>query len=249
MDVFPASLTVVHSAGLADALDSKTTDRLKAIESEMRERVEVGQVLRAHSQEAFDKVANNAIEVAADYYVEAGILIWRALDHDYTKLLQLSRISSLAIESQLFEHAELFEKTALFQAIAALRTFGHVGELLVQSQESLEPQERTPPVLYLNSAVFTSFIAYCLLAYAAGRVKRARKVNLMALAEAIFSVAKQTYQSALKEGVFRGSTETQTEFWSPEWQLGEVEADLDIQGGALKRFHSAEDLVEDLKSS
>ena len=248
-DVFPASLTVVHSAGLADALDSETTSHLKAIESEMREHIDIGLVLRARNQAAFYVAAKDAAEVVAGYHVVAGILIWRALKHDYSKLLQLSKESSAAIESLLLKHATLFEKTTLIRALGGLRTFGHVGELLVRNEETLEPQDRTPPFQYLKFAVLTSFVASCLIAHATGQVKRAREVNLAALGDAIFDVAQQAYESALEQGLFEGSSKAQIGYWNPEWQLGEVEADLDIQGGALKRFRSADELIKDMQNS
>lgn len=37
-------------------------------------------------------------------------------------------------------------------------------------------------------------------------------------------------------------------FWTEEWQKGEREAQADIEAGRVKRFNSAEELMEDLLS-
>ena len=36
-------------------------------------------------------------------------------------------------------------------------------------------------------------------------------------------------------------------FWTPEWQAGEREADLEIKAGLGKTYESADDLIADLK--
>jgi len=36
-------------------------------------------------------------------------------------------------------------------------------------------------------------------------------------------------------------------FWTPEWQAGERQADLEIKAGLGKTYESADDLIADLK--
>jgi len=146
VEAFPTSLSIVYLAGLEEHLDSETLARLKENEDKLRVHVNFGPILRARTLNGLEAALIRAFKAAAEYYVESGILIWRALNHDYTKLLRLSRISCDAIDHFFFEHARLFDRNSFIKAVAGIRILGKVGEWITLSETGKGPTERRPPI-------------------------------------------------------------------------------------------------------
>ena len=80
---------------------------------------------------------------------------------------------------------------------------------------------------YLSRIALVTFLAWCLAAYLTGQAKRATKENIDSISEALKELTEEILAQALKERLPLLLGETQKWFWTVEWQVGEVEADLD----------------------
>lgn len=244
LEAFPVSLSVVRLAGLEDHLDKETTAKLRDIEDQLLKEVRLAPMLRARTEDDLRRAFSHGFDVAVHYYVQSGIIIWRALNHDYTKLLRLSEVSSEAVEQQFFRYSELLDRDTLIKAVAGLRVLRKVGEGIILVEKEPPPDRQALPVDYLSQIVVATFITWCFLSYLQEPIRQARRANLRLLAEGILSVANDAYREARQRKLY--ATETEATYWSPAWQEGEAEADLDIHHGAVKSFSSVEELLEDL---
>lgn len=245
VEAFPTSLSVVRLAGIEDHLDAQTIARLQQIENRLLNEVPVTPILTARSERSLERAFLRAYQVAVEYYVESGILIWRSLNHDYTKLLRLSQASGKVVEKLLFEHARRLERATFIRAVAGMRVLARVGDMVILAEEETALESRKAPIDYLSQMTLATFVTWCLLKYIQGETKTARRLNLRALAELLLSVGNEAYQYALQANLY--ANETERTYWSPAWQQGEVEADLDRHLGAVKSFTSVDELIRDLR--
>lgn len=243
VEAFPASLSVVRLAGLENHLDQETAARLRGIERDLSAAVNFNPILLARSPQDFEQAVGKAISLALDYYEEAGAIIWRGLGHDYQKLVRLARVSREAIEDELFKNYKRLKRDTVVKTVAAMRTLGKVGEWITKAEERKELRQRSPPFDYLMLVIGATFITQCLLSYATGEAKRAKRSSLTELAMELGRLAVSAYQEALKEQLPTGTEQEQQWYWSPSWQEGEAAADLDRYLGDVRRFPSAESLV------
>jgi hypothetical protein len=242
-EIFPASLSMVSLAGLRSYLSSDTVNRLQQIEAELNQRVQIAPILQAVTKDDWEAAFGNGFEVALDYYVESGALIWRSLGHDYKGLLSLTKASCEEIESSFFSNAKKLRHDLFVKVIASVRVLGEVGNRITLDEEKALPEKQQPPIDYLAQVVVSTFILSCLLPYVLQNIKKAERVSLNMLAEELFSCAQKVYQVALKRRLFN---DAEAGFWDPEWQKGEVEADLDKHSGDVKSFDSVENLLSHL---
>ena len=244
MQIFPASLSMVHMAGLENHLTGEAVTRLREIEDNLCNDVQFAPILRATTEGHLEAALPKAYELAIEYYVEAGIVIWRALGHDYKKLLSLTEASTQLVERIFFDHVKRLDRDVFATAVASLRVLREVGNRIALEEEKTLPEEQVPPLQYLAQVINSTFLLSCLLAYLQGEVKYIRRANLKILSDELFSGAEKVYQEALQRKILR--TDAEISFWDPNWQKGEVEADLDKQIGHVKSFDSVKDLLGDL---
>lgn len=247
VEAFPTSLPIAGLPGLGEHLSDETIARLRDIERRLRAEVRIEPILRARTERGLEKAFTTAWERGIEYYIESGILIWRALGHDYTKLLQLSRVSGKAVDHLFFQNARRLERDTFIKAVAGVRVLGQVGEAIIQAEGKTAPDRQTMPVPYLSQVTLATFVTWCFLAYLQGDSSKARRANLRALAELILEISNETYKDAVQRSLY--PTDAERSYWSPAWQEGEVEADLDVRLGAVKSFGSVEDLLRDLRGS
>jgi hypothetical protein len=245
VEAFPTSLSVIHLTGIDGDLGKEVTGRLREIEQLLHSEIDVGLILRAQTDASMEDAFTQAYRTAVPYYVESGILVWRALNHDYAQLLRLSQRSSLAIDDFFFEHARKLERDTLVTAVAGLRVLSRVGEWVVLSEKEIHTD--APPLDYLDRVVLATFLTWCLLAHMTGQVVRARKANLKAVAETIMAVGAAAYQDALRSELYKSAEESQPWFWNPAWQIGEAEADRDNRLGDVKSSETVDELIRDLQ--
>ncbi|MBI2872748.1 MAG: hypothetical protein HYY00_06125 [Chloroflexi bacterium] len=243
---FPST---VRAAGLAPWLESKTVKELQKIEEEMRAEIPFGPVLRARTDRGLERGLMRAMDVAISYYIQSGVILWRALKHDYSRLREISRASCRSIEEAFFQHANRLDRETFVNIVAAVRVWSKVSEWVITAEEKKEINERTPPLDFLNYVVEATFLTACLLEYVTGKIRGARQYNLKLLADLLCQRAETKYEQAVESKWYAIAGETQHWFWSPAWQEGEVEADLDRHLGNVKRFDSAEDLIYSLRTS
>jgi hypothetical protein len=236
---------MIHAAGLGEFLSDETIQKLKHIENDLKENVDVTNILQAENDEKLVSKFREALTSAAGYYIQSGIAVWKDLGLDYTKLINLTRVSCQLIEEEFFNNRKRLSRPSFINTISSIRVFREVGKLITEEQEDLPPGE--PPLAYLEEAITSTFILWCLLSYIRGNTKGVRKNNVKELARALFSSSQQAYREATERGLFK--TEAIAAFWSPDWQKGEVEADLDERDGEVKSFSSVEELIEDLRSA
>jgi hypothetical protein len=246
VEAFPTSLSVVYAAKLDKYLDSETVLKLQQIEDRLNEHVDFGPILRARTNRGLEKSLIRASKAVAEYYVESGVLIWRALDHDYGKLLRLSQASCSVIDELFFQNARRLERETFINAVAGIRIFEKVGEWVITSYEASDEPEQPPPMDYLNHVMIATFFTSCLLAYVSGEVSSARRENIRKLAEAVFDLARESYEGALNVALPEKLGAVNAYYWSPDWQQEEVEAELDKRLGYVKSFASVENLLRDL---
>ncbi len=245
IEAFPTSLSILNLNGLERELDEDTIKRLKTLEGQLRHDAPIQKALNARSNDTFQNALAESFQVATGYYVESGVLVWRALEYNYDRLLRLSRKSSAALEKTFFQFVERLEAETFMQTVAGLRVLAKVAQWVVLAEKGRN--EGVPPAEYLGRIVAATFYTWCILAYLNGDVKRARKENVEAIARAIMVCAEGVYEDALNDSLPRLAGESQEWYWSPAWQLGEVEADLDIRMNRVESFDSVEDLLEDLQ--
>jgi hypothetical protein len=245
VEAFPTNLSVIHLAGLDGNLDDQTTARLHELEKQLRASVDVAPILRMRTQRTFEEAFKREYRKAVSYYIESGILVWRALDYDYSRLLGLSQTSCATIDSLFFTHARKLERETFISSVTSLRALAKVGEWVILSEESDEIS--MPPLDYLDKAVLATFLTWCILAYLTEEVRNARRDNLKALSDSLLAIGDSAYQEAIKAGIHIRAKESHHWYWSPSWQEGEVEADLDKHVGDLETFASVEELVQDLR--
>lgn len=234
--------SIVRLVSLQAYLPDDTAARLGAIEIELRQKMPVASIL-AGTQAEIEAALKTACEVAFDYYIEAGVLIWRGIGHDYGRLLELSRASSEALDHVFFEHYKAFQRDTFISAVAGLRALTNIGErtILWASRENM------PPLEYLTTVLYVALLTTVVTSYLEGEVPTARPLNLRIIASSFMYLAKNAYKDAVKKGLFAGATETERMFWSPCWQKGEVEADLDKHVGNVRHLTSVESLLRDLR--
>ncbi len=245
IDVFPVSLSMIHAAGLGEYLSDQTVQKLRHIEGDLQQNVQVSGVLQAPSEQEMVSRFDDALTLATTYYVQSGIAIWQDLKLDYTKLMNLTRVSCGLIEDQLFRNRRKLGRSSLVVTVAGVRVLREVGRLHTEAQEHAPPGN--PPLGYLAYAVYSTFALWCLLVYLQENIENVRRSNVTKLVEFLFLVAKEAYRDALEQGLFE--SEARAEFWSPDWQKGEVEADLDERDRRVKTFNSVKELIKDLHSS
>ena len=248
IEAFPTSLSSIELAGLDQQLDQATKAKLRQLEDELRERVQLAPVLRARTKTSLNQAVEKAFKATAGYYMESAIIIWRALGHDYEKLTQLAERSSAELESFFFRKGELLKREDLVNALAGLRVLSKVGLRTILKERGQSPEARVPPLDYLNLVMGATFITACLLAYLKGEVPKARRGNLRELAQTLLGLSGEAYQQAVQTGLFDIPPPETVWFWSPDWQVGEVEAELDRRKGEVARFASAEELLADLRN-
>ena len=242
---FPAVITSAASGELgADAIA-----RLTEIERALADRVPAGPVLQAPSRKELERQLFNGFDTATDYYIESGIVVWRAVGHDYQKLLGLSANSGELVEREFFDRADAFSAPTFIKAVAAMRVVRRVGQWLLSAEPGGAYTEMASPRDLLESFMAATFIATLLLAQVRGTVSGARPGNLKALAAHLMDAAADVYRGAVDGGCPQAAHEENPWYWSPDWQEGEVEADLDRRRGRVRRFSSAEHLIGSLKGS
>lgn len=246
IEAFPAGFSAIHLAGLDYSLNDKTLAELRVIEWKLRNEVDIALILRARTQRGMEQAIIRAFKIASEYYIESGMIIWRALNDDYSRLLQLSRVSMEAVEKEFFRHSERLEREIFIKVVAGIRVFGKVGEWVILDEGGKELAKREPPMDYLMKAVIVTFLTSCFLTLTKGDIKGVRASNLTLLAQELVDIVSDVYQVAVQRRLHESAGEEQYWYWSPHWQEGEVEADLDKNIGDVKRFASIEDLILDL---
>jgi hypothetical protein len=241
LEVFPASLSIIHLAGLEEQFSPDTIFRLKEIEDDLNKNAKIASILLAPTKDDLDVALEKAYEVAIDYYVESGIIIWRSPGHDYTKLLNLAQVSCQIIENMFFKKVKRLELSTFTRSVAGLRVLREVGRRVTLSEEQTSLEKQAPPLKYLTRVILSTFILSCLLAYVQHQVKKVQPANLEILSDELFSITKETYEEALDHRLF--VSEAEIIFWNPEWQQGEVEVDLDKLSGGIKAFNNINDLI------
>ncbi len=244
IEAFPTSLFIVHLAGLEHHLNEETIAELQETERRLQDAVPIAPILGARTQKGFERAFIHAYEQAMAYYVTSGITIWRSLNHDYRKLLKLSQVSCKLIEGLFFQHVGRLERQTFIKSVVGLRVLRNIGERIILAEEKTPPDKQAPPLSYLDQVAYATFVLWCLLSHLQGSVKKARRDILRMLADELFSAASKAYDEALKRHLYE--RETERNYWSPIWQEGEVEADLDKHLGDMKSFNSVEDLLKDL---
>jgi hypothetical protein len=231
-------------AGLAKYLSEEAVVKLEEIEHNFSNNIEIAPILQAPNEDDLKTALNRGYGVAIEYYVEAGIIIWRALEHDYLKLLSLTETSTELIEKTFFIHVKRLDPDVFTMVVAALRVLREVGNRITREQEKAPPEDQAPPMKYLVQVIFSTLLLSCFLAYLHGDVKKARRDNLKILADELFSGVVEVFHEAQERNLFRN--EADESFWNPNWQKGEVEADLDKQLGRVTTYDSVEDLLRAL---
>ncbi|MCI0440273.1 MAG: hypothetical protein L0177_14255, partial [Chloroflexi bacterium] len=151
IEAFPTSLAVLNLNGLEGELDEDTIERLKRLEGQLRRDAPIQKALNARNNDAFQNALAGSFRVAMGYYVESGVLVWRALGHDYDRLVRLSRKSSEALEKTFFQHTERLGDETFVQAVAGLRVLAKVAEWVVLAEKGRN--EGVPPPDYLGKIV------------------------------------------------------------------------------------------------
>jgi hypothetical protein len=249
MLTFPTSLYALKRAGVSEHLDDATLQHLKESEQELQRRLQISPILLARSEQRLSRAFQQAFRAAADYYVEASVLIWRALGHDHRKLLLLSQSTTRVIEEEFWRNRKKLTQRTFVKAVAAVRVLEKVGSWVIRADEVKAHEAQIPLLSFMGYLVFATFLTHCLLAYITGEFKRARPHNLELLAEGMLEVAAREFQEAAAQKLPETVGDDQAWYWSPSWQEREVEADLDIRIGHVKRFTSVQALVRDVKSS
>lgn len=244
---FPVSLSVIRLVGLESQLDSESIEKLRKTEEGLKRDVDIERILLARTSRELLQAFRSGFAMAAGYYIESGVIVWRALHHDYLKLLQLSNASSEAIDNEFFRNPKRLKKDTFVDAVAGTRVVGKVGEWVIKSEMGKAIAERVPPLDYLSNVVFVTFLTQCVLAQVTGEIEGARASNLRQLAKGLIDFARIAYNDAIQGRLHTSAQEEQHWYWSPDWQLGEVEADLDRCFKQTKHFESAEDLISDLR--
>jgi hypothetical protein len=242
-----------YPTGLAsevfEQLDERAANRLRQIEQELAEHAPTAPALRASSNEQLFSRAMDALMVAEDYYIESGTIIWRALDHDYQRLLNLSANSTEVVEREFLEHATHLKPLTFIDAVASLRVLAKVGEWVILSEKKKTDNKRELPVEFLLHFMMATFLTSCLLDHIRKTVRGAKPRNLRTLAKFLMEIACSAYRMALDQSLPQAVGEENHWYWSPNWQEGEAEADLDRLRGRIDRFGSAEHLIQSLKRS
>jgi hypothetical protein len=230
---------------LGEFLDDQALLRLREVQRELQVRVPLGSILLAESRQELDKTSVEGLKIAAEYYIEAGILIWRGLGHDYDRLLTLSSVSSSTLESELFDHATQIRRWVFVKTMASLRVVNKVGEWLILTEGRKRPEERCPPLEYFTWFLVGTFLLSCILAHARGQ--DARYSNIREIAIGLAAVARKAYRQAVHQQIYEGTDKETVWFWSPRWQEGEARADLDKSLGRTSAATSWEKLVRQLE--
>lgn len=244
MEAFPTGLSVLDLAGLNDELGQQATSQLRVLEDQFLENVNIEKFLRAKGDRAIRDSFLHSYETAFSYFVASATIVWRALNHDYERLLLLSAISSERLEHLFFENVKKLEHQTFINCVASLRVLAKVAEW-VTKKEKID-NKTTPPMDYLNKIALVTFLTWCMVAYITGQVTRARKANIMDISDLIREFAEEMYKDALRDHIPELVNETHEWYWSFEWQEGAVEAELDKRFGRVKRFDSAHALIHDL---
>lgn len=244
IEAFPTSLSALNIAGLQHELDKASTKRLRALEKNFQNDVHVEHALRARNVEAFQENLLQSYKIAIIYYVESSIVVWRALNHDYDRLLRLSRIASNTLEEAFFLNFDKLGREPFLECVSGLRVLAKVAEWVILAEKS--KNLNVPPIDYLSKISFVTFLTWTVLAYITGQVKRPIKANVEEVTKAIRHLADDIYRDAIDRGLPEMVGEEQEWFWSVEWQEGAIEAELDKQSADVKSFNSAEGLIRDL---
>lgn len=204
----------------------------------------VEHALRARKVEVFHEFLLQSYRRAIIYYVESSIVVWRALDHDYDRLLSLSQIASSTLEKAFFLNFDKLGRDTFLQSVTGLRVLAKVAEWVILAEKS--KNSSVPPIDYLSKISFVTFLTWAVLAYITGQVKRPIRANVEEITKAIRYLANEIYQDAIDKGLPEVVGEEQEWFWSVEWQEGAIEAELEKQSGDVESFRSAESLIRDL---
>ena len=128
IEAFPTSLSVLNLAGLDHDLDSENTFELRSLLDEFVRNVHVEKFLRARGNKAFDEGFAQSYRVVLDYYAESSAIICRGLNHDYYKLMRLSRVSGEKLERVFFDHVSKLKPQTFIASVARLRVLAKVAE-------------------------------------------------------------------------------------------------------------------------
>lgn len=244
IEAFPTSLSVLNIASLEHELDKTSTGRLRALEKDFLNDVHVEHALRARNVKAFQEYLLQSYRRAIIYYVESSIVVWRALNHDYDRLLRLSQIASSTLETAFFLNFEKLGRQPFLDTVSGLRVLARVAEWVILGEKS--KNAGVLPIDYLSKISLVTFLTWAVLAYITGQVKRPVKANVEEITGAIRFIADQIYRDAIAKGLPEMVGEEQEWFWNVEWQEGAIEAELEKRSGDVKSFSSAESLIRDL---
>ena len=244
IESFSTSLSFLILAGFDDELDSQITSALRSLEGEFVSSVRVEKFLRARGNKAIEEAFAQSYGVALGYYVESSAIIWRGLNHDYDKLLRLSRTSSERLERVFFDHANKLKPQTFIAVVTSLRVLAKVAEWVIIAEKDKSPSG--PPMDYLSKIALVTFLTWCLVAYITGQTTRARKDNIDGITDAVKDFTEEILGQALKERLPWLVGEMQEWYWNFEWQEGEVEADLDKHQDRVETFKSADALIQNL---
>ena len=244
IEAFPTSLSVLNLSGLEDELDKASTERLRTLEKQFHNDVHIEYALRARKTESFQEYLLQSYRRAVSYYVESSIIVWRALNHDYDRLLSLSHIASSTLEKAFFLNSENLRRDPFIESVTGLRVLAKVAEWVILAEKS--KSAGVPPIDYLSKISLVTFLTWAVLAYITGQVKRPIRANVEEITKAIRYLADEIYHDAIAKGLPEMVGEEQEWFWCVEWQGGAVEAELDKLSGDVESFSSAEGLIRDL---
>lgn len=243
---FPAILCVSQTLHLAGHMAPESGRLLEGIARRMDEAAHLRRVLEAPSATEMDQALRAAGDAFRDSYLDCAVTLWRALDHRPDRLLQLAGSTAQAIEAA-FQNGHRLKRETLIQTLAAFRTATKVGEWTVKTGERA-PETRDNLLLDIVPELLeATLITFCLLLFATGDVGQARSLNPRRLANRMAQAATAAYDLALARKLPEVVGEANAWYWSVRRQEGEVEADLDIREGRLRRAAGVEDLVRDLQ--
>ncbi len=166
----------------------------------------------------------------------------KATNNDFEKLQALSDSCSEAMTALFLKNSALLPRPTFVKATAALRVLNKIEERERNRASSAQPYFAHPEIL-----LYFAMLSSVLTAFREGRTTPSASPSLRILVNGLFGLAQERFQDAVTRGLLK--TEAEADFWSPRWQKGEVEAEIDESLGHVKHFTSVGSLINDLRGT
>lgn len=134
----------------------------------------------------------------------------------------------------------------LIKVLTGMRVWSKVGSWMSENQDRTEPPIVELPLGFLHDVLGPTFFTDCFLDASRWEPNSPLGKNMDRLAEGLLASARESYTSVFETKLPEALTDRQAWYWDPDWQTGEVEADLDTRFGRMKHFASVESLLDDL---